>query len=85
MSNDFETDEHGNIKTQPVMGWTTSTLANMFVLLAMQYLDRSDGIGIEKSVQLLLTPPQCLELAETLKRQAGRTLDPSVPPVGGVQ
>jgi hypothetical protein len=83
MDTEFELDDSGNIKTQPVTGWKTAAIANMLVLLAIQYLDRPEGIETEKSLQLILKPQQCLELAETLTRQAKRVLDqpPSEKPV----
>jgi hypothetical protein len=77
MSNEFELDEKGNVKLQPVIGWTTAPVADMLVLLVLQYLDRLGEVGTQKAVQLILRPQQCLELAEVLTRQAKRVLEPA--------
>jgi hypothetical protein len=65
---DLETDSNGDIITNPVIGWTTATLAGMSVFLAIHYVETPLELETEdgKSIQMILTPQQCLELAERL-------------------
>jgi hypothetical protein len=64
----FETDSNGDIVTNPVTGWMTLPVAGIAVLLAIQYIETPLDIDAAngKSVQLVLTPQQCLDLAEKL-------------------
>jgi hypothetical protein len=78
MPNQLKTDENGNIVTSPVLGWTTGTLAEMNVLLAIDYAEKPEDIQTGgKSVQLVLTPQQSLELAAKLTTLAQQILKPS--------
>jgi hypothetical protein len=72
----LETDINGKIITKPIIEWTTATLANIVVLLAIQYSDRPEEIEAGPQVQLVLTPQECLVLAEALTKQAKRILEP---------
>jgi hypothetical protein len=75
-SEELELDEHGNIKTMPVTGWTTAVLAEIAVLLKIQYVERPQEIETGgKSLQLVLMPQQCLELAAQLTKFARLVLD----------
>jgi len=70
----LKTDNEGNVVTKPLTGWITGTLAEIAVLLAVEYL--LDESGDERGqIQLALTPQQCLELAEKLTKLAQRVLD----------
>jgi hypothetical protein len=73
---DFELDADGKIITKPVMGWTIAPVAEIAVLVTVQYADRREELETGgKQIQLLLMPQQCLELAEVLTRQANRILE----------
>jgi hypothetical protein len=69
-------DQDGNILTKPVTGWITGTLAEISVLLAIQYLESPLEIeNGDKLIQFVLTPQQSLELAEKLTTLAKRVLE----------
>jgi hypothetical protein len=72
----LETDENGDILTRPVTGWSIFPVAEIAVLLAVRYVETPEQLetGANKQLQLVLTPQQCLELAETLKRRANAIL-----------
>ena len=77
----LESDEHGNIVTRPVLGWTTIPVAGMSVILRLNYAETPEDIdkgGLH--IQVLLTPHQALELAEILTIQGQRILDSPAPP-----
>ena len=75
MSIQLETDRNGQIIAKPVIGWTTATVAGMSVILAIRYIETLAEIETGgKSLQLALTPQQCLELSETLTRLAKKNL-----------
>lgn len=81
----FETDSDGNIITNPVTGWTSACFAQMTVVLAIHYAPTPLALesGENKSIQFVLTPQQCLELAERLTKLARYVLDqppPANPP-----
>jgi hypothetical protein len=62
--------------TRPVLGWTTAAVAGSSVILQMQYAETPEELKTGgRSIQFVLTPPQSLELAETLTKQAKRILD----------
>ena len=72
----LETDANGLVVTRPVLGWTTATVAETAVILQIQYSERPADMNTGgKSLQFVLTPPQCLELAEVLTQKAKRILD----------
>jgi hypothetical protein len=72
---DFETDSNGDIITKPVTGWITAPVAEIAVLLAIQYVETPEELekGNSKQIQLVLMPQKCLELAEALTK-AGKSL-----------
>jgi hypothetical protein len=77
MSIPFELDSDGKIITKPVTGWTTAVVAEIAVLLAIQYIDHPQEIETGgKQIQFVLMPQQCLELAEKLTTLAKRVLEP---------
>jgi hypothetical protein len=72
----IELDANGMVVTRPVLGWTTATAAEIAVILQIQYSEKPADIDTGgKSLQVVLTPPQCLELAEVLTRNAQRILN----------
>jgi hypothetical protein len=75
-------DKQGNIVTKPVAGWQFHAVAESSVLLAIEYLDSPEQMRTMEGemIQFVLTPPQCLELAEALTRSAKRILDEPMPP-----
>ena len=76
MSIQLETDRNGQIIAKPVIGWTTATVAGMSVILAIRYIETLAEIETGgKSLQLALTPQQCLQLSETLNKKAKRILE----------
>jgi len=76
MSVDRENLEHGNVILRPVMAWFTAPVADIAVLLAVEYSEKPQNIESGgKLIQLVLMPQQCLDLAETLTRQAKRVLE----------
>ena len=77
MSLELKKDENGDIVTMPVMGWVTGTVAEIAVLLAIEYSETSQEIDTDrKLVQFGLTPQQSLQLAEKLTTLAKRVLEP---------
>jgi hypothetical protein len=73
MSNEhLQKDADGNIIANPITGWTTTAVAGTSVLLAVQYVKTLAELetGDSSQIQLLLTAPLCLELADALKRLA---------------
>jgi hypothetical protein len=79
---ELKTDGTGNILLNPVTGWTMAPVAEIAVLLAIEYAPYPAGLetGERQSLQFVLTPPKALELAEALTRQAKRLLES--PPTG---
>ena len=76
MSIQLGKDSSGNIVVHPVTEWATAPLAGMYALLAFEY--RLEELSNETgAVQFVLTPQQCLELAEVLTRRAKEILGPS--------
>lgn len=78
MTPQFELDENGEVVMKPVTGWKIAPVAGIAVLLAIQYVETPAELetGDSKSIQLVLTPQKCLELAEVLTRVAKRILEP---------
>ena len=69
-------DQDGNILTKPVTGWITGTLADIAVLLAIQYLESPlETENGDKLIQFVLTPQQSLEIAQKLTTLAKRLLE----------
>ena len=64
----LETDDSGNILTNPVTGWTVVPVAGVAILLAVQYAKTPLELerGESQLIQLILQPAACLELAEAL-------------------
>ena len=81
MPKELQTDSNGNIIVRPLVGYTTRPIASSAVLLTVEYLETEEGLrtGYSQSVQLGLTPQQCLELAEALSKAAKGILDVKYP------
>lgn len=73
-TNDLQKDEAGNIVLKPVTGWLTAPVAEVAVMLAVQYLDDPKQRK-PNQIQLVLTTQQCIELADILKRKATGILE----------
>jgi hypothetical protein len=70
-------DAKGNVITQPLTGYGLTLAAGTVVLLAVDYVNdpRELEAGAQQHrVQLLLTPPQALELSGALRDHANRAL-----------
>jgi hypothetical protein len=80
---DFQKDAAGNIVTRPLVGWTTMPVGGMALIAKLDYVtsDQMLRAGKSESVQLILTPAQCRELAALLLRMADHL---SQPPQSGV-
>ncbi len=77
----LEINPDGTISTRPVLGWTTAAIAGTTVFLQIQYAEKPADIATGGlSLQVVLTPQQALELAETLTKQARRIVDAPIPP-----
>jgi hypothetical protein len=71
----LETDNSGNVITKPVTAWALRPVAEMAVLLVMRYINSPEEFETGgDQVQFVMTPQQCLELAEVLTRQAKAVL-----------
>lgn len=77
----FETGPDGNIITHPLMGYVVVPVADTAILARLEYSDHPDQLRAMqgKHVQLILTPPQALEIADVLTRAANRILDQNAP------
>jgi hypothetical protein len=64
----FEYNEKGDLVTHPVLGFVAADLAEICVLLRMRY--SADSQDTAKQIQLVLTPPQALELADLMTKYA---------------
>lgn len=72
---DLQTDSDGNVLTKPVTGITTGTIAEIAVLLRLEYL-QAENETESRSIQFAMTPQQALYLAEKLKTLAQRIMNP---------
>jgi hypothetical protein len=78
----LKVDEHGNVILNPVTGWRPAPVGGIVVLLALDYATSQEGLerGEVESIQLVLTHPQCLSLADLLTKEAQRLLASHLPP-----
>lgn len=80
----FDVDEKGNIVVKPLMGWDIAPAMDMAVIARLIYADKPADVGREgQTLQLILTPPQALELAEVLQRAAHRLMSAPKPGAPG--
>ena len=76
-------DRDGKVITNPVTSWALMPVADIAVLLAIQYSETPQELetGDTRQIQFLLRPQACLELAEKLTTLAKRVLEDE-PPLG---
>jgi hypothetical protein len=75
---ELKLDKRGKVITQPVTGYELTYLAEIGVLLSVDYVDnpRQIKIGVTRRVQLVLSPKKAQQLGESLQRVTNRLLDP---------
>ena len=74
MTRELELNRDGTVVMKPMTGWTTHKVAGIAVLLRIEYIESPQEFAEKhKALQLALTAPQCLELAEALTK-AGKSL-----------
>ncbi|MGC2212931.1 MAG: hypothetical protein WA400_18030 [Silvibacterium sp.] len=77
------TDSNGNVITMPLTGWNILPMAGSAVLLQAQYVETPEELERREHriIQLALTPPMALELAEALSKVANplMSVDPKTP------
>jgi hypothetical protein len=80
VSHNFDTYPNGNIITRPFTGYTIVPVADTAILARLEYAENDDQLraGTGKAVQLILTPPQALDLADVLTRHANRILGQNI-------
>lgn len=67
-------DRSGNVKLKPIIGWEIGPVAEIGLLLAIQYAESPQEFQTGgKSVRFVLSPEQALLLAEKLQK-AGKSL-----------
>jgi hypothetical protein len=76
---DLQKDANGNVITKPLTDWFMTTAFQIAVLLAVQYVETQEELEStdRHRIQFVLTPRQCLELADRLTKVANRLLDPT--------
>lgn len=73
----LQKDANGNVLTKPLTGWGVMPVAEIVVLLAIQYAETPEELetGRTHQIQFVLKPQECLGLAEALTKQAKRLLE----------
>lgn len=79
-----------DIPTRPVVGWTFYRAAETAIILDLQTVGTeaelravATGTAEPAHLQAIMTPNQCLELAEALRRNALAILGQKTPPRSG--
>jgi hypothetical protein len=74
----LETDGHGNVVTRPMVGFITMPVAGTAVICQIRYVTSEQEFisGVHQKLQLVMSPTQAQELAESLRNQAERLLNP---------
>jgi hypothetical protein len=77
MTFSLQTDSNGNVISFPVTEWQLRTLAGISILLTALYVRTPEELETEdrQQIQLAMTPQQCLQLAEALKKAAMSLLE----------
>lgn len=76
----FELGPDGNIITCPLLGYTIAPVAETAILARIEYAENLDQVRAGgMAVQLVMTPPQALEIAAILTKQANHILGQRVP------
>ena len=73
---EFKTDERGNVILKPMTGWELRHVANMLLIMGLEYVDSEEELetGERKTIPLVLRPDLALEFAEKLQREASKLL-----------
>jgi len=82
MSIQLEKDSNGNLITKPITGWTLMAVADIVVLLAIQYAETPEELetgDTHHQIQFVLKPQAALELAEKLTSTGKRLLESRSP------
>lgn len=72
MSDEFDLDGAGNIRLNPLVGYSTGTAAGMLCILRLEHVSSELDLrsGKTQALQLGMTPVQCRELSQALLRLA---------------
>jgi len=75
-------DSAGNVPLRPIAGYSVATIAGIAVSFSFDFADTPEDLQREqyRSLRFVLTPPQALEIAETLTKVAKRLLDEPLSP-----
>ena len=78
MNREFDVDENGEVKLQPVTGFAVAPMATIAVMVQVDYVESEEALETEctERKQFVLYPQQALELAEALKKVASPLLGP---------
>lgn len=70
MSGEFDLNEAGNISLNPLVGYSTGTAAGMMCILRLEHVRSEQDLraGRTQALQLGMTPAQCRELSQALRR-----------------
>jgi hypothetical protein len=63
----LEIDANGMLVTRPVLGWSTAQAPGIAVIFKIRYSERPGDVSTGGKSLQVLTPPQCLQLAEALR------------------
>jgi hypothetical protein len=76
----FDLDAIGQVILRPMTGYTVAPVAESAILARIEYVETQEQLKTGgKAIQLVMTPPQALALAEVLTRQANRILGLPIP------
>jgi len=75
----LETDSNGNVIMRPVTTLATRLVAASAVLLIIGYAETPEDLeaGVSQTAQFVLSPQQCLYLADTLTTAAIKVFESS--------
>ena len=78
MKEEFDLNENGEVKLQPLTGFAIAPVATIAVMLRIEYVESQAALekGDRERKQFVLYPQEALNLAETLKRVAAPLLGP---------
>jgi hypothetical protein len=87
LAHQLRTNREGKVITNPVIEWNALPIAEISVLLTIKFFNCQKALqrNESKSIQLLLTPDQCLTLAADLVRGAKSILEDPLPPGARLQ
>jgi hypothetical protein len=77
----LQKDADGNVILKPVLGWNIASVAEVAILIQMLYSDGPEDVSKgANSIQFVLTPEVCIQLAAEIAEQARRLLTEKLPP-----